>query len=83
MGEEYHTSICSWLVIFPADLESRMTLVSSTKKTRLTTRHTMIGAMKKAKNGTLLGCMKHMVSARYPWSVTVKLPTVCSWVNRK
>ena len=81
MGEEYHTSICSWLVIFPA--ESRMTLVSSTKKTRLTTRDTMIGVMNKAKKGMLLGRIKHIVSARYPWSVTVKLPTVCSWVNRK
>ena len=83
VGEEYHTSICPWSVIFSADLESRRTLISRTKKTRLTKMDTIIGAVNKAKNGMLLGRMKHMVSARYPCSVTVTLPTVCFWVKRK
>ena len=43
----------------------------------------MIGAMNRVKNGMLLARMKHMVLARYPWSVNVKLPTVCFWVKTK
>ena len=44
---------------------------------------TIIGAVNKAKNEMLLGRMKHMVSARYPWSVKVTLPTVCFRVKTK
>ena len=60
-----------------------MTLISSTKKTRLTKIAMMIGAMNRVKNGMLLARMKHMVSARYPWSVKVKLPTVYFRVKTK
>ena len=60
-----------------------MTFINRAKKTRLIRMAMMIGAMNKVKKGRLLARMKHMVSARYPWSVNVKLPTVYFRVKTK